>query len=157
MRPLHHRDSGLADLCLVDDRLSAEVIPDGVHLSTPSLQLAHRAKQDKLIAITDAISATGKADGDYVLGELEVTSFDGVATLRGTKTLAGSTLTMNLAFDHLITHVGLDILSAVNATSTSPAKALGLDNVGSITVGKAADFVVWDSKLHSVWRKGEIL
>lgn len=157
MRPVHHRDSGLADHALVDDRLCAEVIADGIHLTTQSLQLAHRAKQDNLIAITDAISATGIADGDYVLGELDVTSSGGVVTLRGTSTLAGSALTMDRAFGYLINQVGLDVLSAVKATSTTPARALGLDAVGSITVGKTANFVAWDSELISVWRNGDKL
>ena len=157
MRPVHHRDSGLADHALVDDRLSTEVIADGVHLTSLSVQLAHRAKRDNLIAITDAISATGMADGDYVLGELEVTSSRGVATLRGTSTLAGSTLTMDSAFNYLVSQVGLDMLSAVKATATTPARVLGLADVGSIEIGKKANFVVWDSQLSSVWRNGELL
>ena len=64
---------------------------------------------------------------------------------------------MDRAFGYLINQVGLDVLSAVKATSTTPARALGLDAVGSITVGKTANFVAWDSELISVWRNGDKL
>ena len=154
MRPVHHRDNGLADVALISPQLSTEVIADGIHVGRLALQLAATSKQERLVAITDAISAAGMPDGDYRLGGLDVTCADGAARLTGTDTLAGSTLTMDRAFDYLLNQLGLSFVSAAHATATEPARLLGLNSVGSLEVGKQADFVVWNDAVQSVFKKG---
>ena len=157
MRPLHHRDGGLSGLALVEDRLSVEVIADGVHVGDISLQLAAKAKPGRLIAVTDAIAATGLPDGGAVLGGLAVDVKDGVARLAGTQTLAGSTLTMDRAFHHLVQAVGLNAVEAAHATATRPAEVLGLTDVGEIAVGKRADLVALNSHVEAVWQAGTLV
>lgn len=154
MRKMHHREHGLAEYALVDERLSTEVIADGVHVGDIALRLAAAMKKQRLIAVTDAISAAGMPDGTVTLGGLEVTCADGVARLSGTDTLAGSMLTMDRAFAHLLNEVELNLTAAVHATATEPAGVLGLTDVGSIEVGKQADFVVWDNGVMSVFKQG---
>ena len=154
MRPVHHRDHGLADIALIDPQLSTEVIADGIHIANIALQLAATTKQHRLIAVTDAISAAGMPDGNYRLGGLDVTCADGAARLSGTSTLAGSTLTMDRAFEYLHKVIGLSLVAAAHATATEPARVLGLKNVGSLEVGKQADFVVWNNGVQSVFKKG---
>ncbi len=44
MSGLHHRSPGLAALALVDDRLAASIIADGVHVDPAMMRLAWRAK-----------------------------------------------------------------------------------------------------------------
>ncbi len=154
MRTVHHRDNGLADVALIDPLLSTEVIPDGIHVAQMAMQLAATTKQHRLVAVTDAISAAGMPDGDYRLGGLDVTCADGAARLTGTNTLAGSTLTMDRAFAYLHTVMGLSLTAAAHATATEPARVLGLHHVGTIEVGKQADFVVWNDGLREVIKKG---
>ena len=48
---------------------------------------------------------------------------------------------MNRAFLALINNFGFSIAQASDATSTFPALRIGLRDVGSIEVGKRADFV----------------
>ena len=55
------------------------------------------AAPDRLVFITDAMSATGQSDGDYLIGSLAVVVEDGVARLKSNGALAGSTLTMSKA------------------------------------------------------------
>lgn len=155
MRPMHHREHGLAEYALVEERLSTEVIADGKHVGALALKLAAAIKGDRLIAITDAISATGMPDGTFTLGGLEVVCADGVARLAGTDTLAGSMMTMDRAFQSLIDVVGLNLTAAVHASSTEPARVLGLSDVGSIELGKSADFVVWDDGVKAVYKRGQ--
>jgi N-acetylglucosamine-6-phosphate deacetylase len=92
----------------------------------------------------------------YDLGGLEVTVQDGVPTLAG-GSLAGSTLTMDLAFRNFVQLCGLSMTEAVAATAGRPAQLLGLaDKVGAIEVGLLADFVVLDEELRvlDVYRRG---
>ncbi|MEN9692380.1 MAG: hypothetical protein RLZZ330_24 [Actinomycetota bacterium] len=153
MRSLHHRESSLADVSLTDDRLSVELITDGKHVGDLSIQLAHKAKGRKVIAITDAISAAGMPDGDYDLGGMKVTCADDVAVIAGTSTLAGSTLNMERVFSRLVSVYGFDLVEAAWACSTAPAKAIGL-NTGALEIGKKADFILWNNSINSVYKNG---
>src|SRR5215472_16156082 len=73
MRPLDHREPGILGAVLSDDRLSADIIADGVHTDSSMVKLFLRAKGlERAILITDAISAAGMGDGKYKLGEFEV-------------------------------------------------------------------------------------
>jgi hypothetical protein len=75
--------------------------------------------------ITDSMAAAGSADGDYRLGELNVTVRDGLALLSGTETIAGSTLTLDAALRRAVDVVGLPWPDAVAAVTAVPARALG--------------------------------
>ena len=60
-----------------------------------ALKLVYRAKGERGVRlVTDAIEAAGMPDGRYRLGEAAVEVRDGVATLAGGESIAGSTLTM---------------------------------------------------------------
>lgn len=156
MRSLHHRDSSLADVALTDERLYVELITDGKHVGDLSVQLAHKAKDKKVLAITDAISAAGMPDGDYDLGGMKVTCANDVAVIAGTSTLAGSTLNMERVFNRLTTVYGLNLVEATWAASTAPAKAIGLDT-GALEVGKKADFILWNNGISAVYKNGNLV
>jgi N-acetylglucosamine-6-phosphate deacetylase len=144
MRPLHHREPGPIGSLLDDERVTVELICDLVHLHPTVVHLAARhAGTGRTVLITDAIAAAGAGDGVYDIGGLEVTVTDGVPTLAGGGSLAGSTLTMDVAFRNLVRGCGLGVLEAVAATSTRPAELLGLD-AGRIAAGYAADLVLLD-------------
>ncbi len=157
MRPLHHRDSGLADVALTDSRLYVEVISDGKHVGDISIALAHTAKKRQFLAVTDAISAAGMPDGEYKLGGLSVTCTDDVAVIAGTKTLAGSTLNMERVFSRLTDVYNFDLIEASWATATAPANAIGLTDVGSILVGKNCNIIVWNDGVKSVYKNGNLV
>ena len=161
MRPLHHRDPGPALALLEDSRVTVELIADGVHLH-PALvhQVAVTAGSDRVALITDAMAAAGMPDGSYQLGGLDVEVSGSVARLRERSPIAGSTATMDSLFRTAAT--GLEAASdsalrhAVAMTATTPARTLGLDDVGTLTPGMSADLVVLDRKLRvrAVVRRG---
>ncbi len=159
MRPLHHREPGPIGTLLDDERVTIELICDLVHLHPTVVRLAARhAGAGRTVLITDAIAAAGAGDGDYDIGGLEVTVTEGVPTLAGGDSLAGSTLTMDVAFRNLVHACGLGVGEAVTATSTRPAELLGLGAVtGRIAPGLAADLVMLDETLHpcAVMKAGE--
>lgn len=151
MRPIHHREPGPIIALLEDPRVTVELIADGVHVD-PALyrHVTRSAGPDRVTLITDAMSATGMADGAYHLGPLAVDVVDGVARVAGTQTIAGSTATMDRVFRFAVAHSGLSrdeaMLSAVRQASINPARALGLP-VAGLVPGAKADLVVLDTDL----------
>ena len=159
MPTLGHRTPGPIAALLEDERITVELINDGVHLHPASLQLAfHHAGGDRVAFITDAMDAAGFGDGRYMLGPLEVEVSEGVARLVEGGSIAGSTLTLDRAFRRAVTVDRLPVEDVVAAISANPARSLGLyDRVGSLDPGKDADLVVLDSafELKGVMRRGE--
>jgi N-acetylglucosamine-6-phosphate deacetylase len=163
MRPIAHRAPGPVG-ALLDQQVSCEVIADGAHLDDIIIRLAARAAgPGNLVLITDAMAAAGMSDGDYRLGELNVTVTDGVARLAdaaagGVGSIAGSTATMELVVRRAITAVGLPVADVAAAASGTPARRLGLDGVtGSLRAGLAADIALLDEdfRLRVVIARGE--
>ncbi|MEV0640192.1 N-acetylglucosamine-6-phosphate deacetylase [Streptomyces sp. NPDC050619] len=159
MPQIGHRAPGPIAALLEDERITVELINDGTHLHPASLQLAfHHAGADRVAFITDAMDAAGFGDGRYVLGPLEVEVADGVARLVEGGSIAGSTLTLDRAFQRAVTIDGLPVEDVVAALSANPARLLGMDDtVGSLEPGKDADLVLLDADfaLKGVMRRGE--
>jgi N-acetylglucosamine-6-phosphate deacetylase len=111
--------------------------------------MAFRAAPGRIALVTDAMAAAGASDGDYPLGSLNVTVRNGLAVLRGTDTIAGSTLTQDAALRNAVEHAGVHPVEAIAALTSVPARALGLEHrFGRLAPGYAADAVVHDSGLH---------
>jgi N-acetylglucosamine-6-phosphate deacetylase len=147
MSPMNHRKPG-AVVAALDSGAAFEIINDGAHVHEAMISLAARGADGALVLITDAISAAGVGDGDYVLGGLPVTVRGGKART-ATGGLAGSTLTMDVAFRRAVLEVGLSIHEAAAAAATTPARVLGLgQECGSIAAGLAADLVLLDEELQ---------
>lgn len=160
MTGIHHREPGPIPYLLTEPRVVVELICDGVHVHPDVLRMAIAAAGPERVAlITDAIAATGVADGRTHLGNLEVEVVDGTARLVDGGALAGSTLTMDRAFAYCVQKLGCTIAEASQMASTTPARVHGLTEVGEVAVGKWADInVVTESgALVSVWRRGRKL
>ena len=89
-------------------------------------------------------------DGDYELGPAPVQVRDGVARLASNGAIAGSTLTMDRAVRYAVQVVGLPLDTVVEAATSTPARVLGLTDVGAIAPGLRADLVHLDDTLHVV-------
>jgi N-acetylglucosamine-6-phosphate deacetylase len=145
----HHRAANIAVAALVLDDLSVELIADGHHVAPPVVDLVNRAKgTDRIILVTDATAAAGMPDGDYTLGEVNITVRNGIAqTPQGS--LAGSTLTLNRAVKNFMAFTGVDICQAVKTVTINPARLLGLDDrKGRIKPNMDGDITVFDENLN---------
>src|SRR5919198_4777510 len=151
MTGLHHRRPGVAGAALLCDRLRAELIADGIHVHPDVMRLLIRLKgHERVMLITDSMSATELSDGSYALGGQEVYVRDGRASL-GDGTLAGSTLTLDLAVRNAVHLCGVPVHDAVYMASTGPAQAIGWgDRKGQIRAGYDADFTILNTDLHPV-------
>lgn len=147
MRPQHHREPGPVAAALEDERVTIELINDGVHLHDALCALAFATAGSRRTAfITDAMAAAGMPDGPYELGPMRVNVHHGVARLADGDSIAGSTLTMDRALQRAVQVLGLPIVDAAQAAATTPARLLGL-RTGSLVPGLAADLVILDDAL----------
>jgi N-acetylglucosamine-6-phosphate deacetylase len=117
--------NSLQEVALKSD-LYLELIYDGRHVSSQDALFIINSAKGRVLSVTDAMSAAGEPDGSYAIGNLGVDVRDGIATLSGTHTLAGSTLTMLDAFKNLVELK--DFESAVHMTSLIPAQVLGINH-----------------------------
>ena len=142
MRPLDHRDPGIIAEVLTDDRITADLIVDGIHVAPEVVKIFLQSKGvERAVLITDAISATGMPDGRYQLGPIEVDVKDGKCTANGS--LAGSVLTMDRAVQNVTKFSDWTLREAVRAATLNPAHAVGMANdYGVLAVGARADFNV---------------
>ncbi len=156
MRPMAHRDPGLAGAVLASEDVAAELICDGVHVHPAVLRVACAAKDpSRVMAITDGTAGSGLPPGARAtLGGQPITVGDVARLADGT--MAGSVATMDRVFRCLTGDCGFDVVQAAHMTSTTPARELGLLGHGVIAVGAAADLVVLDARLEvvSTWIDG---
>jgi N-acetylglucosamine-6-phosphate deacetylase len=165
MRALDHREPGVLGVVLDDARLYAELICDGVHVVPEVVRLWLKAKgPERAILVTDAMSATGMPEGDYKLGELDVTVGNGRAFLRGDlsqgkETLAGSVLTMDRAVANVRSFTGCPLAVATRLASHNPAAMIGRPELTRLAPGSPANLNRFDANGHLIatYIQGEIV
>ena len=152
-----HRAPGIIGAAL-DSGASVELICDGLHIHPAVIRATYKMFGDKLNLISDSLRCAGMPDGDYELGGQPITMKNGKATLTGTDTRAGSSISMLDALRNVV-KFGLPLEAAVYAASTAPAQAAGLSDIGAIEAGRAADLLVLDKDLNlkAVFINGEKL
>ncbi len=141
MSPLQHRSPGLVGAAFLHDRVMASIIADGYHVDYAAIKIAKRIMQQRLFAITDAVTSSTEgyykhqADGDkYTAGGI----------------LSGSALTMYKALQNLVKEAGIETGEALRMCSLYPAQAMNLDNrLGCIARGFEARLTVLPENLES--------
>lgn len=156
MPGIHHRAPGPIAAAIDDERVTIELVLDGVHVDLAVARLLLRAAPGRVALVTDAMAAAGCGDGDYRLGSLEVTVTGGVARVVADRAIAGSTLTTDAAL-RLARACGIDETVAIAALTAVPAHVLGRGGEwGVLEPGRAADVVVLDGegRVERVWADG---
>ncbi|MFD0695979.1 N-acetylglucosamine-6-phosphate deacetylase [Paenibacillus sp. GCM10027628] len=154
MRPLHHREPGAAGGSLMLDQLATEMICDGYHVHPDLVRWVFSVKpEDKVVLITDSMSAAGCPDGEYVLGKLPVIMKNGKVFLKqdgvSEGSLAGSSLTMIEALANAVSFTGMELADLVPALTINPARQLGIERAkGSIELGKDADLILVNDRFQ---------
>lgn len=131
---------------LADDRLSAGLIVDGIHLGQAFLKVAVRAKGvTRSILVTDASMPAMATPGIYKIGEQEIElTADGRVVLAGQTRLAGSGLRMDDAVSNVMRMAGVSLVEAISMATRNPAR---IGRIGGrqrgLTAGDRADFVLF--------------
>ncbi|PWM32301.1 MAG: N-acetylglucosamine-6-phosphate deacetylase [Clostridiales bacterium] len=160
MTPYHHRKPGLVGTAFRVRDIYGEIICDGCHSHLAALNNYFAAKgRDYAIMISDSLRAKHcPPGGDYELGghPIEIGE-DGLARLKGTDTIAGSTLYMNRGLKILVEDAMVPFDAALNSCTLNPARALRVDDrKGRLAAGCDADIVVLEDNYDVVqtWCKG---
>lgn len=148
MAALGHRNPGVVGAALVRGGVAAEVIADLVHLHAGALALVVRCKGPReVVLISDAMAATDLPDGDYSLAGSDVFVRDRQARLAD-GTLAGSTLTLDVAVRNMARTVGVPLPQALEMATLNPARQIGEDRRrGRVAPGCAADLILLDGDM----------
>jgi N-acetylglucosamine-6-phosphate deacetylase len=157
MPGVHHRAPGPV-LAFVDNPdVWLEVINDGVHVRPEVVRMLCRLAPGRVAFVSDAMAAAGAGDGRYRIGNLDVEVAHGIARLTGRSSIAGSTLTLDVAIARAVQNVGLTPVQAIEAATFIPAQILGVeDRFGRLEPGHVADAVIFDSdwQVRGVWIDG---
>lgn len=145
MPPFLHRAPGIVGAAM-DTNASAELICDGLHIHPSVVRAAFKMFGSRLCLISDSLRSTKMADGEYELGGQRIVLCNGMATLMD-GTLAGSSISLLEGLRNAVSF-GIDLASAAYAAATAPARAIGLNDRGSIEAGKAADIILLNKDLE---------
>lgn len=131
---------------LAEDRLTASMIVDGIHLGDSFTKVALRAKgAERLVLITDAVMPAGCEPGCYRIGgvEVELHPPGNRVTLRGGDRLAGAALKMHDAVSNMMRIAGASLREAIVMATINAARAgrIGSRHRGLSGPGDKADFV----------------
>jgi N-acetylglucosamine-6-phosphate deacetylase len=157
MPPLSARDPGIIGVALAEQRLTAGLIVDGVHVDPVSIRAAFAAKSsDRIALVTDAMPTVGTSlDRFELVGRTVKLNDRRLTTEEGT--LAGAHLDMASAVRNAVRLAELPLEDALRSASLTPARFLGLDNErGVLAPGARADIVALTQELSVVatWLDG---
>ncbi len=156
MRPVHHREPGIAGAALADDRIVAGLITDLVHLHPAVIRMVVALKGVRHVAlVTDAVAGAGTRGRVSRLSGRDLVVSDAPRLPGGT--LAGSILTLDQAIRNLVS-LGIPLRDAVLMASEVPASVLRRRDLGRIAPGARADLVLFDRDLRvrAVYVSGRI-
>lgn len=154
MPPYHHREPGMVGTAFRVRDIFGEIIGDGCHSHLAAVNNFFTAKgPDFGIMVTDSLRPKHcPPGGTYDLGghAIEI-SEKGLAYLKGTSTIAGSTLNMNQGLRILSEEAMVPFAAALNSCTINPARCLRVDNrKGKLCSGYDADIVVLDDQYQVI-------
>ena len=146
MTPYHHRKPGLVGAAMRIREIYGEIIGDGCHSHLAAANNFYQTKGGNFaIMVSDSLRAKYcPPGGNYQLGghDIEIGE-DGLARLKGTETIAGSTLRMNKGLKLMVEDAMVPFEAALNSCTINPARCLGVDkHKGKLAAGYDADIVV---------------
>ena len=143
MPAIHHRTPGVIPAASENPEVRAEIICDGFHIHPAAVRLAFAMFPGRMVLVSDSGRCAGKEEGySFDLGGQMAEIRGGVAKLVGTDTIACSAANLWQCLQNVLSW-NIAEEEAVRAATWNPACAIGAQNVvGSISVGKRADFLV---------------
>lgn len=147
MSGIHHRHPGPIGAASEREKVTAELICDGIHVHPSAVRMAFRLFPGRICLISDALRCCGMADGSYSLGGQEILLSGGVARLTG-GAIAGSAADLYQCMRRAVSF-GIPREQAVWAATALPARVIGRESeTGAIADGRAADFVICGGELE---------
>jgi N-acetylglucosamine-6-phosphate deacetylase len=142
---------GLTEIGMSDDRLSVEVIADRRHTPDPLFSLIWKAKgRERICLVSDSIRIAGMPDGEYRLENLgsggTIEKRGDEASIPSLGVYAGSVSPLAKMVSNIVGHNWITLKDAVYMATAVPARIAGLDDRGSLAVGRLADMNILDAQ-----------
>jgi N-acetylglucosamine-6-phosphate deacetylase len=147
------RHAGAIEAAYMNDKMTVEIIADGVHLPKSLLQFVYKFKgPDRIALCTDSMRGAGMPDGESILGSLQngqrVIIEDGVAKTPDRTSFAGSVATADRLVRTMMQVAEVPLIEAVRMMTYTPACIIGAEGMkGAITTGFDADLVIFDENI----------
>lgn len=158
MPSLHHRQPSPLAAIFENQAVTAQVIPDGVHIHPAVLRMTFRALgPERFVTITDGMQALGLPDGMHEYNGIPYESSNGAARYHD-GTLIGTALGLDGLIQRLMKFTDCSLATAVKTVTENPARLLGLaQKKGAVRVGLDADLVLLNDDLtvHRTWVMGK--
>lgn len=152
MPQLHHRESSLTTVALTDDRVTVEMICDGVHIHPRFVNLTARCKPpEKIVGVSNSVASpehSGPASSVAGAQTDPAAPVPVVATPEGI--ISGATITLENSWQHLMNYAKMDQKLAALCFTRNPAVNLGLITRGELLPGRRADITFFDNTTDRV-------
>jgi N-acetylglucosamine-6-phosphate deacetylase len=147
-----YRVAGLLEFALSEPDVSCELIADGHHVSSTLMKMLYRAKgPQEICLVTDATAGAGLPErSKFALFGRDCIVEDGVCLLADHSALAGSAARMIDLVRTMVCEVNVPLNEAVATATENPARTIGLETKGHLTVGADADLVVISPQIEVV-------
>jgi N-acetylglucosamine-6-phosphate deacetylase len=147
-----YRVAGLLEVALSEPDISCELIADGHHVSPALMKMLYRAKGPRGIClVTDATAGAGLPEGSrFTLFGKDCIVENGVCLLADHSALAGSAARMIELVRMMVREVNVPLHEAIAMATENPARAIGLETKGRLTVGADADLVALSPQIEAV-------
>ncbi len=149
---------GLNETALLQKEIFTEIIADNQHITEELFMFVYKNKGFKnMCVVSDSLSAAGMPVGVYTLGEdIAIYNNGEVVLLQDLSALAGSVTPLRKMVQNMVSY-GVPIAEAVYMANQSPAKHIGLSELGGINTGAAADIVIINKhgELQNVYKNGK--
>jgi N-acetylglucosamine-6-phosphate deacetylase len=151
MPPFAGREPGIVGAAFAEQRVTAGIIVDGIHVDPISVRAAFAAKgADAMALVSDAMPSVGATFSEFRLMGRAI-SLSGGRLTGEDGTLAGAHLDMASAVRNAVTLAKLPLDDALRAASLTPARFLGLERErGALICGARADMVALTPELDVV-------
>ena len=157
MPAMSAREPGIVGMALTDDRLTAGIIVDGIHVDPVVVRAAFSAKNRNNIAlVSDAMPTVGTEQDHFELMGRQIQLRDGRLVCEN-GTLAGAHLNLASAVKNAATFGGMFLDEALRAASLVPARFLGIErHRGTLVAGAQGDIVALTPNLDvfTTWVAG---
>ncbi|MFA6335526.1 MAG: N-acetylglucosamine-6-phosphate deacetylase [Bacteroidales bacterium] len=147
------RYAGCIEAGYLIDKMTVEIIADGIHVPKPLMKLIYKIKGAENIAlVTDSMRGAGMPDGKSILGSLqkgqEVIIEDGVAKLPDRSAFAGSVATTDLLVRNMINIAEIPLNESIQMATSTPARIANIGHKkGRIAVGYDADIIIFNKNI----------
>ena len=133
---------------LANDKLVSTIIADGHHLLPEELKVFLKVKGPYNIILTsDVMYLAGMAPGKYTFMESEVVlTEEGMLINTALNVLAGASFPLKKGVENMMKFTGCSLADAVNMASRNIAGIYGLEDRGTLTKGKRADFILFEKE-----------